>query len=618
MVIRRSSGAEALASATVICSGRTGVITQNQMTVRAVFVDGRIMDVEGGGYDPGSGGFPPNAEGDSIDLPLLLTAASMCTNAEVRNTPQGWAVIGDPIEGALIVAAMKGGIDKEELGQTLTRIAELPYDPERKRMSVVFRAPEDEVFVFTKGSFEAVLDACSNVQLHGYVDSLDVGRKRAILAVNQSLAQDSMQSMGFAYRQLADESEDCTVESMERNLVFIGMMGIVDPLRADARASVKKCLAGGIKPIILTDDHVDTAFAFARDLGIATDGSEVLTGEELDLLGEREYSDVAKRFSVYTDILPDQKLRIVRALKEGGETVAVIGREMSDTAVVREADIGISADGTGSSVATNASDIVLMDSGFPAAVDAIEKMRGSHGNARKVIRHFLSGSAAVTVAMMLSLIVSIFWRSFPFPILYIQHVLWINLLAVGIPAAAIALNPLTEDVMNDGPRSRGSILDGGMQGKILIRSILTASLVLAACAFTLGPSALWQINQGRAVTVAFTTMAMSQLAFAFQCRRTPGEGSIRGFFSNRLLLGATFLVIALHLSIIYISPISQIFRTESLSLVDWIPVLAASAIGLLPVDGPSYTRSRAEDDESGGASEDSATADLDTDLLETD
>ena len=581
IVIRRFSGAEALASATVVCSSKTGIMTQNRMTVKEVLVDGRIIDVEGDGCDPESGGFPPNAEEDNPDLPLLLTVASMCTDAELKNTSEGWSVIGDPTEGALVIAAMKGRINKSELGLSLTKIAELPFDPERKRMSVVFRAPKDELFVFTRGSLEAVLDACSAIQLHGYVDNLDIGRRRAIWAVNQSFARDSMRSLGFAYCQLKEELADYTVESVERNLVFVGVMGIVDPPRADAKLAVKKCLVGAVKPIVFTDDYVDTASAFVQDLEIAWDGSAALTGEELDILGEKEYSSLAERFSVYADISPDHKLRIVRTLKEKGEITAVIGGSAGDAAAIAEADIGIAAGKTGSSVTIVASDIALMDDSFATAVDAIEGMRGAYGNAKKIIRYLLSGSIATAATILISLIISIFWRDFPLPPLSFLHVLWINLLAGSIPALAIVFNPVTDGVMKDGPYTRGSIFDDGLKSEILIRGMLAAFLALVAFVFSLGPSAS---SHGRGMTAALTVLVVSQIAFSFQCRRTPDEGFFRKFFTSKLLLGIIFLVILLHLSIIYIPTISQIFGTEPLSLTDWIPILAAFVICSFPLD----------------------------------
>ena len=390
IIVRKFLGAESLANATVICSDKTGIMTQNRTAVKKVFVDGRIVDIEGDGYDPESGGFPPGAAEEHVDLPLLLTAAAMCTNTEVKNTPEGWSVIGDPTEGAQMVDAMKGSIDKDELELSLMKSAELPFDPERKRTSMVFKAPNDEFFVFTKGSLETVLDICNKIQLHGYVDNLDVGRQRAIWAVNQSFARSGMQSLAFAYYQLEDELEEYTIETVEQNLVFIGMIGMVDPPRSDTKQAITKCLAGSVEPIMLTDNYVNTAFSFAQELGIAKDVSEVLTGEELDILGDKEYSSLTERFSVYADISPAHRLRIIRTLKENGEVTALVSGQTGDETAIKAADVGIVSGQTCSSVAIDASDVVLMDESFASAVDAIEGMRAAYGNARKIIRYLLS------------------------------------------------------------------------------------------------------------------------------------------------------------------------------------------------------------------------------------
>ena len=574
VAIKRFSGAEALASATVICSDKTGIMTQNRMSVRKVFVDGRIMDVEGNGYDPQSGGLPPDAEEGNPDLPLLLTVAAMCTDTQVKNTPEGWAVIGDPTEGAQIVAAMKGGINKDELGLTLAKVAELPHDSKRKRKSLIFKASQDEMFVFTSGSLETVLDVCTSFQLHGYMDNLDVGRERAIWAVDQSFARDSMRSLAFAYCQLKEEPEDYTVENIEQDLVFVGMMGIADPPQVDLKSSVEKCIEGGVRPIVLTDDSVNPAFAFAQYLEIAQDGSAVLTGGELDILGEKEYSSLAEEFSLYADISPAHKLRIIHTLKEKGEITAVIGKHATDVAAIQEADIGIAAGRTGSSVTIDAADIVLMDDSFATAVDAIQGMRGTYGNCRRIIRYFLSGSVATVGAFLLAFIIGIFWEGYSFPPMSFLHILWINLLAGSICAFAMVFSPVTDGVMKEGPYSPGIIFDNGFRSKIAIRGVLTIVLALIAFVF----------SQERAATAAVTVLIMSQVAFAFECRRIPDEGVIRKYFANKLLLGAAFLVMLLHLAAVYISPINRIFGMEPLILMDWIPIVAAFIISSLPLD----------------------------------
>jgi len=584
VIVKRLSGAEALAEATVICSDKAGLMTQKQMTVKKVFVDGRIIDIEGDGYDPESGSFPPGAEDENPDLPLLLTVAAMCANTEVKNTPEGWNVTGDPTEGALIVAAIKGGINKDEIGLSLTKVVELPFDSERKRMSIVFKSSKDELFVFTRGSLETVLDISNGLQLHGYMDTLDIGKQRAIWAVKHSFAKNGMQSLAFAYCQLEEEPEEYTIQTLERNLIFIGMAGIVDPLRADAKRAVQKCLAGAVKPVIFTDDHIDTTAAIAFDLGMVKDGSETLSGEELDILGEKEYSSLAGRFSAYADVLPVHKLRIIRTLRSKGAITAVVGNHTNDAPVIAEADIGIVAGQTAASIATDAADILLMDNSFATAVDAVAEMRGSYGNAMKIIRYLLSGSVTVVTAILIALIISIFQRNFfpppSAPYMVFLHVLWINLLAGGIPVLAMVFSPVTDGTMKDGPYLCGRIFANGLKSKILIRGILTAFLVLTAYAFSLGS----QMDQSRAMTAALTVLVTSHIVFAFQCRRTSDEGFFRKYLTNKLLLGFALFAILLHISVVYIPAVSHIFGTEPLMLRDWIPILVALVICSFPLD----------------------------------
>jgi len=584
IIIRKPAEAEALAATTVICSDKTGIMTQNCMTVERIFVDGHIINVDANVYDPETERFLPVLEEKNPDLPLLLTIASMCNNTRVKNTPEGWVVLGDATEGAQIVAAMKGGIRKDELDLTLTKVEELPFDPKRRRKSSVYTAPNEEMYVFTQGSLETILDICSSIQLHGYMDSLDASRQDAIWKVKRNFAQSSMQSIAFAYRKLNQEMEEYVVDSVERDMVFVGMMGIVDPVQPDLKDAVDKCLSGDIAPIIITEDYVDTALAFAQQLEIVQNPSEALAGEELDILGEKEYFSLANKFSVYADISPEHKIRIIKTLQDRGAVVSFIGLKTSDIYAMKVADTGIAAGQSGSSVNIKASDIVLDKDSFASAIDSIAGIRGAYGNARKIIRYLLSGSITMALTILISMIVSIFWNGFPFPSLSLLHILWINLFAGCVCAITIAFNPLTPDSIKDGVYARGNIFDGDLLSKLPIRSILTVILVFISFFFSLGPESSWGANHLRAGTAIFTALMMTQLGFAFQCRRMPDEGFFRKYFSNKLLLGAAFLILALHLTIIYYEPASQIFGTGKLALTDWIPIIIAFVVCSLPLD----------------------------------
>jgi len=581
IVIRNLPEAEKLADVALICCSKKGILTQNRMIVRKIFVDGDIIDVEENEDDIDSKIFTDNK---NIDLTLLLTTACMSTNAEVKQTSEGWSVEGDPTEGALIIAAMKGGVNKDELSLSLTRVGEIPYDPIRKRISVIYKDSNDEIFVFTRGAVENIVAVCCDMQLYGYVERLNTNRVRAVRSVSHNFAKDHTECVALAYSPLEGDLSNYTVRSIERDMIFIGMIGLVDPPRTDVKQAVRKCFMGGIKPIMLTDDGKETAISFARELGIARGESDVLTGEELDTLGEKEFYDIQERFSIYADVSPEQKARIIRTLKESGRITAMIGASANDADAIQEAHIGIAAGQMGSSVSINASDVLIMDNSFSTAVKAIEGTRSTLQNVKKVIRYFLSISLATASIILFSFIVNIFWKDFAFPPLSLLQILWINLVASSIPAIGIIFNPFTATPLGDGAYAHGRMFNSELKINILIRGILTAIFAIIVYAFSLGPTDSWDANQDRAMTAAMTILVMSQLAFAFQCCRTSEEGFFRKFFRNRLLLGLVFLVILMHLAIIYVPIVSIIFGTKPLSLIDWIPIIVAFAIFWLPLD----------------------------------
>lgn len=581
IIIKNLPGAEKLADVVLICCSKKGVLTQNKMIARKIFVDGEIIDIEDNEDDADS---KILMDSKNADLPLLLTVASMCTNTEVKNTSEGWSIEGDPTEGALIIAAMKGGINKDELELSLTRIGELPYNSERKRMSVIYKDSNGEVFVFTRGAVENVMDICSDMQLHGYIDTLNASKFRAVRSVSRNFAKDRAECIAFAYSPLEEEPTDYTVAAIERDMIFVGMIGLVDPPRIDAKQAIKKCLLGGIKPIMLTDDCKETAIGFAKELGLARGESEVLTGEELDTLDEKEFYDIQDRFSVYSDLSPSQKTRIIQTLMESGRITAMIGESASDAGAIQEANVGIAAGQMGSSVSINTSDMLIMDNSFNTAVKAIEGTRSTLQNAKKVIRYFLSISLATTSIILFSFIVNLFWKGFVFPPLSLLQILWINFIACSIPAIGIVFNPFTTNLLGDGTYAHGRMFNSELKINILIRGMLTAIFAIIVYAFSLGPTDLWDANQDRAKTAAMTILVMSQLAFAFQCGRSSNDGFFRKFFSNKLLLGLVVLALFMHLAVIYVPTVSAIFGTKPLSLIDWIPIVVAFAIFWLPLD----------------------------------
>jgi Ca2+-transporting ATPase len=581
VIIRNLPGAEQLADVELICCNKRGIMTQNHMTVKKIFVDGEIIDVEDDIYDPELN--VPLTDSKSADLPLLLTAASMCTNTDVRNSSEGWNIDGDPTEGSLIITAMKGGIKKDEIGLALTRIGELPYDPERKRMSVIYKDGNGEAFAFTRGTVENLLDVCIDIQLHGYIEILNANRIRAVRSVSNSFARERTQSVAFAYSPLEGDLSNLSIDSVEQDMIFIGIMGLADLPRLDTKQAVKKCLIGSIRPILLTDECKEIATGFAKEVGIARGESEVLTGEELDTLDEKAFFDIHDRFTVYADISPSQKTRIIRTLKETGQITAMIGDSANDADAIEEAHIGIAAGETGSSVSINASDIVIMDNSFSTAVKAIEGTRNTLQNAKKILRYFLSGSIATAFTLIIALIINRVWHDFTFPPLSFLQVLWINLVAGIIPAFGIIFNPQTGNTLGDGTYVYGKVFSNELKANIFIRGILASIFAIIVYAFSLGPAEFFT-NQYRANTAAMSILVISQLAFAFQCCRSSNKGLFQKIFGNRLMLALGVLVMLMHLLVVYLPQLNEIFSTKPLSLVDWIPIAVAFAIFWLPLD----------------------------------
>jgi len=583
VIIRKFAGAERLASLTCICTNKKGILTENRMTAKKLFVDGHIIDVDEDINHPDWDEFVRSSEEENPDLSLLLTIACMSTNTEVKNTTEGWMIDGDAVEGELIITALKGGVNKDEVGLSLTKLADIPYDAERKRFTAILKDTSGDIFVFTRGILESILDISDDMQLHGYVDNLDIGRLRAIWAVNHNFATDFMQTIAFAYRKLKAEPDSYTSEFIERDMIFVGMLGLVDPPRADTKNSVEKSIACSIKPILFTEDSEDTALSFAQNVSIAQSESEILGADDLDGLTEKKFFDIYDRFSVYADISPSHKSRIIKALNENGETTAMIGESVYDVVAIKQADIGIAKGQTASSVCVEASDMVLMDGSFSSAVSAIENMRTTYVNIKKVIRYFLSGSIAMATTLLITMIISIFWKDIPFPPLSLLHILWINTFAICIPSIAIAFRPSIESDMFEMAHSTGKIINGELKSNIFIRGIFASIFALIAYFYSFSTDRSMGVNYDRAMTEALTILFVSQLAFAFQCCAN-NKGFFSKFISNRLLLILFIVSVLIHLAIIYVPFANNIFGTKPLSLVDWIPIVAAFAIFSIPFD----------------------------------
>ena len=584
-IIRRLSSAETLGSTTVICSDKTGTLTKGEMTVRRIYCNGKLIEITGSGYEPKGEfilGSDPIDPKDHDTLLLLLRIVALCNNSHVENDCGRWRVTGDPTEGALVVAAYKAGLKQEDLERMYQRMAEIPFSSERKRMTTVHVIPRDRLYAYVKGAPEVVLSLCFMIYEDGKEKRLTGEMKKKILDINESFAKDALRVLGIAYRRLPKPSKRFT-EEIESDLVFVGLVGMIDPPREEVKEAIAKCRKAGIKPIMITGDHKLTAIAVANEVGILKKGDVVLTGEELDRMSDEEFEKLVEDVVVYARVLPEHKLRIVRALKKKGHIVAMTGDGVNDAPALKIADIGVAMGITGTDVSREASDMVLTDDNFATIVNAVEGGRIIYDNIRKFIRFLLSCNFAELI-----LIAGFILPGLPLPLLPTM-ILWINLITDGGPAIALSMDPPVEDVMDRPPRNpREGILHGMVD--FIVASTL---LIVAGGSFIFS----WEyfINGGsleKARTMTFMYVAMFELIVVWNCRSEMHNAFKIGFLSNRYLLVAVVTSFLLTASLCYVPILQIMFHTVPLNIYDWILIFAVSSLGFAVVPEVFMKRKR--------------------------
>ena len=468
-IIRKLSSAETLGATTVICSDKTGTLTKGEMTVRQIHVNGKMVDVTGTGYEPKGefleNGTPVNLK-ENGELALLLRASALCTNAHY----DGKSVIGDTTEGALIVAAAKAGLPKKDLEDLSPRVHEVPFTSERKLMTTVHKTSDGALVAYVKGAPEVILERSTHILQDGQVKKLTVNDKKAILKANESMANNALRVLGIAYKDLpSDALEKVDEENYETNLVFLGLTGMIDPPRDEAKEANSKCREAGIKTVMITGDHKLTAVAIAKELGMLHSDT-VLTGVELDGLSDEDFEKVVEEVSVYARVSPEHKLRIVKALKKKGEIVAMTGDGVNDAPALKQADIGVAMGITGTDVTREAADMVLADDNFATIVNAVEGGRSIYDNIRKfsffLLRCNFDELAVIGIFALMGL-------ELP---LTAGMILWLNLVTDGGPALALTMDPPEEDVMKRPPRNPNEGVLHGRFASIITTFILQFAL----------------------------------------------------------------------------------------------------------------------------------------------
>jgi Ca2+-transporting ATPase len=582
-LVRKLSSAETLGATDIICSDKTGTLTKGEMTVRKIYVNKKMVDVTGAGYEPKGefivNGNPIDPEAEST-LTLLLKASTLCSNANYDGTK----VLGDTTEGALIVAAAKAGLKKEELHTLNSRLQEVPFTSERKRMTTANKSPEGEVFSYIKGAVEILLDRSEYILEDGNAIKLSEKEKEQILKKNEELASQALRVLAIAYKKLPENKNgEYDEDYLETNMVFLGLAGMIDPPRDEAKGAIEICRKAGIKTVMITGDHKLTAVAIAKELGIM-EGDLTLTGAELDKIGEEEFNKIVEDVSVYARVSPEHKLRIVGALKKKGHIVAMTGDGVNDAPALKQADIGIAMGITGTDVTREAADMVLADDNFATIVTAVDGGRAIYDNIRKfsffLLRSNFDELLVIGVFALLGPLMG--WENMILP-LTPTMILWINLVTDGGPATALSMDPPQENLMDRQPRDpKEGILHGRFAS--ILASFVTQFLgtgVLFAIAYF-----VWGRPLAEAQTMAFTQATLQELLIVWNCRSETKSAFRLSFTSNKFLLIA--VVVSAILTVLV--PYTGLLGTAPLDLMDWAIVIPISFSGLLILPEIFYGR----------------------------
>lgn len=594
VLIRKLPSVETLGCATVICSDKTGTLTQNEMTVRKIFTNGKIIDISGTGYAP-EGNFTlnnmPLSEMDKRMVTFVLGIGVLCNNAHLKRDNTTWKVIGDPTEGAILSAAAKAGIWKENLQKKFPLLSEIPFDSDRKKMSTIRKTPHSILLVCEKGAPDVILRDCTKIYTEDELRDLTEDDVQVILEENNKMAGAALRVLGIAFKLPDREITNPTPADVEKDMNFAGLLAMIDPPRPEVNDAVAICHKAGIKTVMITGDHKNTARAIGEELGFLDNNVRAIDGTELDTLPDEILEKEVSKIAVYARVSAEHKLRIVKAWKKQGEVVAMTGDGVNDAPAVKEASIGISMGITGTDVTKEASDMIITDDNFASIEAAIEEGRGIYDNIKKSIHYLLSCNAGEIFTMLFA---SIF--NLPLPLFPIQ-ILWINIATDGLPALALAVDTVDPDIMKKpARRSDEQIIDKKLGTVIVFQGFLIALSTLLAYVYVLyygssarphysdswlGSETMPEALRGDielARTVAFCVMVISQLFHSFNCRNINRSLFEIGVFSNKKLLLATGISLAMQIAIVYAPFFENIFRVRPLGLNEWMVVFGFSAL----------------------------------------
>ena len=562
-LIRKLPAVETLGNATVICSDKTGTLTLNKMTVTEIAINGD--------FDNGKSVSLQSAQKTHPDIyKELVYAAALCNDAGFNPDKPG-EIIGDPTEGALLYMAKSFGIDHEELEDTYPRLFEQPFDSDRKRMTTVHNI-DGENIAYTKGAVDEMLPLCTQIMTEEGIRPISETDKENILRLCQKMSENALRVLGFAKRSLAVIPED-DAENIEFELTFIGVTGMIDPPRKEVAESVRICREAGIKTVMITGDHKVTALAIAKELGIYREGDNIITGDELDAMSDEELDRVVKNTTVFSRVSPADKLRIIHSLKRNGEVAAMTGDGVNDSPALKAADIGVAMGITGTDVAKDAADMILLDDSFTTIAYAIKEGRRVYRNIQKVIQFLLVGNIAEILTLFIATLFN--WDS---PLMAV-HILWVNLATATLPALALGVDPASGNIMKEKPVKSGTLFEKSLIQRVITQGIFVAAMTIAAywIGFNLDGHVVGQ-------TMAFCVLAFSQMLRAFNQRSTTAPIWVRAEGINIWLI-ASFIVSALLMScILFIPALQDAFGVTVLSGKCWLIVLGLSLLSIVQVE----------------------------------
>jgi len=573
-LIRKLPAVEAMGAVNVICSDKTGTLTESEMTVRSIYLAGRFIEVTGAGYRP-EGEFIENGRklgpGKDDDLLLALRISALCNDSTLKLDDDKYRLMGDPTEGALLVAALKGGLSQDALQKEQPRLAELPFSSEKRYMATLHPCVDGKAITFVKGAEDRILALSRRVLENGEVVELTAEKRAEIERVNLDMASRALRVLALAYADCSPAPEKMSHEFLDGSLILVALVGMIDPPRAEAKKAVADCRAAGIKVVMITGDQKATAVAIATELGLPE--GEALSGLELDALNDDELRERIERISVFGRVEPMHKLRIVDTLKSKGYTVAMTGDGVNDGPALRSADIGIAMGIKGTDVAREAADMVLTDDNFASIVAAVEEGRVIFSNIRRSVFYLLSTSIGELFTYMAAIIAGL-----PLPLVAVQ-ILWVNLVTDGVCTIPLGMEPKHSNVLAEPPRrAKSGILYNGMLWRIVFMALVMSIGTFSVFGWSLAGAGL-----EKARTIAFTLLVAFQWFNALNARSDRQSIFRLGFFSNRPLIGGIALAVLLQIMVIYLPPLQDVFYTVPLGLADW-GFIVLIALALLAVE----------------------------------